>query len=117
MWLLAHRYMVVRVVARWFRKDPKEKKTTQSKIRSLRKHNNTYVLNKPHDEVCLLPICNLQDSGLIGKVMKGWHTLMGLELKKEVYRLGGIIGECLAAETLANQKASLQTNGGGQDRA
>ncbi len=42
---------------------------------------------------------------------------MGLELKKEVYRLGGIIGECLAAETLANQTASLQTNGGGQDRA
>lgn len=60
--------------------------------------------------------CNVQDRELIGKVMKGWHTLMVLAVK-EVYRLGGIIGECLAGGTLTNQKACLQTNGGKQDRA
>lgn len=41
----------------------------------------------------------------------------GFRAVKELYRLGGIIGECLAGETSANQEACLQTNGGGQDRA
>lgn len=36
----------------------------------------------------------------------------GFRAVKEVYRLGGIIGECLAGEILANQEACLQTNGG-----